>query len=260
MEKTIKDLKTSYIEKGEQKDDLIFIFHGWGSKKEVHMSMIDTLSLKYRVIAVDLCGFGNSEEPKTPWFVDDYVDFSVEFIKSFNADKVILLGHSFGCRIIIKMLNKKNLPFKVEKAIFTGGAGIKPKRPLKYYLKVYTYKFCKKILNISFVKQIFPNALEKYSKNKGSADYINSSPIMKQTLTNTVNEDLTPLLKNINIETLLIWGENDTATPLSDGQRMEKDIKNSGLVVLKNAGHFSFIDQEYTFNEVLKSFLKIGGK
>ncbi len=259
MDKNIKSLKTGYVVAGEENVEYLFIFHGWGSKKEVHKSMIDVLSLKYKVVAVDLPGFGESEEPKEPWTVSDYTDFCIKFIESFNPKKVILLGHSFGCRVIIKMANQANLPFEIDKIIFTGGAGIKPKRPLKYYVKVYTYKFCKKVLSLKPVKTMFPDAIEKYSKNKGSEDYKNSSAIMKQTLTNTVNEDLTPLLKNISVETLLIWGENDSATPLADGQKMEKEIKNSGLVTLKNAGHFAFLDQQYTFNEVLKSFLKIGG-
>ena len=81
--------------------------------------------------------------------------------------------------------------------------------------------------------------------------------MMRQTLVKVVNEDLTPLLSEIKQNTLLIWGENDTATPLSDGQLMEKLIKNSGLVTLKNAGHYSFLEQQFIFNKVISSFMKL---
>ncbi len=256
METIIRNIKTSYFTKGD--GEYVFILHGWGTKKEVHENMADVISQKYKVVALDLPGFGKSEEPDTPWTIDNYVDFVIQFIQSFNAKKVTLLGHSNGGRIIIKLANKKDLPFYIDKIILVGSAGIKPKRTYKYYLKVYSYKTIKFLLSNPPLKYIFPDAIEKYKNNAGSADYRLASDVMKRTLTLAVNEDMTDILKNITQETLLIWGENDTATPLSDGQIMEREIKNAGLVTLKNAGHYSFIDQQYTFNKVIMSFLKIG--
>jgi pimeloyl-ACP methyl ester carboxylesterase len=81
---------------------------------------------------------------------------------------------------------------------------------------------------------------------------------MRQCLVKTVNEDLTPLLKTISAPTLLIWGENETATPLADGRMMEKHIPGSGLVILKAAGHYSFLDQPMIFSRVIRSFLNMG--
>jgi pimeloyl-ACP methyl ester carboxylesterase len=80
---------------------------------------------------------------------------------------------------------------------------------------------------------------------------------MRQTLVNSVNEDLTPLLSRITQPTLLIWGDKDTATPLAHAKIMEKHIADSGLVVFENAGHFSFLDKPYEFMLVLKSFFDI---
>ena len=81
-------------------------------------------------------------------------------------------------------------------------------------------------------------------------------------LVKTVNENLTPLLKNIKCQTLLIWGVNDTATPLSDALIFEREIASSGtdvgLCKIQNAGHYSFLDQPYVFQNILRSFLKIG--
>lgn len=78
---------------------------------------------------------------------------------------------------------------------------------------------------------------------------------MRQVLVKVVNEDLEPLLSNIQQETLLIWGDKDTATPLSDGQKMEKLIKNSGLVTVKGAGHYSYLEQFGLVHRVLDAFL-----
>jgi pimeloyl-ACP methyl ester carboxylesterase len=62
-------------------------------------------------------------------------------------------------------------------------------------------------------------------------------------------------MPNIKASTLLIWGEHDTATPLCDAKIMENLIKDSGLVVLKNAGHFSFLEKTYEVNLIINSFL-----
>ena len=70
-----------------------------------------------------------------------------------------------------------------------------------------------------------------------------------------MNENIRPILKDIKAETLLIWGDKDDATPLYMGEIFEKEIKNSGLVVLKDSGHYSYIDDYRTFSAVINSFL-----
>ena len=70
-----------------------------------------------------------------------------------------------------------------------------------------------------------------------------------------VNTDLRHLLPNIKCPTLLIWGDKDTATPLSDAKIIESLIDDSGLCVIKDTGHFSFCEKPYEANAIIKSFL-----
>ena len=107
------------------------------------------------------------------------------------------------------------------------------------------------------LKKLFPDALEKLRTKHGSADYRAASPMMRQVLVKTVNEDLSHLLPKVKQETLLIFGRNDDATPITDGQRMEKEMPNAGLAVIENAGHFAFIEQQYLFLRIVDSFLGI---
>ena len=72
-----------------------------------------------------------------------------------------------------------------------------------------------------------------------------------------VNEDLTDLLPMIKQDTLLIWGDKDTATPLSDGKLMEERIENSGLCVLEGCGHFSFLEKPAQFKSIMRSYFNI---
>ncbi|MDR1620942.1 MAG: alpha/beta hydrolase, partial [Synergistaceae bacterium] len=126
-------------------------------------------------------------------------------------------------------------------------------------LRLGLYKCVKKILSFSAVERLFPGALEAWRRRIGSADYRDASPRMRECLVKTVNEDLTPLFSSIPHPTLLIWGENDRDTPLGDAKIMERLIPDAGLVTLKNAGHYSFLDQPFVFGRVLDSFLGIEG-
>ena len=90
----------------------------------------------------------------------------------------------------------------------------------------------------------------------GSADYRALTPFMRQTFNRVIAQDLTPCLAKIKAPTLLVWGENDTATPLWMGQQMEKEIPDAGLVVLKGCGHFAYLDKYGEFRLIAESFLK----
>lgn len=253
---TIDGIKVNYEIKGE--GEPVLLLHGWGSNIKLFDGLISLISKKYTAVALDMPGFGESEEPKEPWCVDDYVSFILKFINFLGFKKLILLGHSFGGRVIIKMMSKQNLPFDVSKIILTGSAGIKPKKTPKQKAKLFAYKITKGILNSAPIKKAFPEALENLRRKSGSADYNSATPTMRATLVRVVNEDLTHLLGAISAPTLLIWGKNDTATPICDGELMEKLIPGSGLVKIDNAGHYSFLEQPYVFGKVISSFLNIG--
>ena len=93
-------------------------------------------------------------------------------------------------------------------------------------------------------------------KKFGSQDYKDSEGIMRQTMVKVINDDLSHLLPLIKAPSLLIWGENDQDTPVYMGQEMEKAIPDSGLVIIKGAGHYSYLDNYDQFRAVIKVFLK----
>ena len=247
-------LKTNYVTAGQ--GEAVLLLHGWGSSIVPYTRLISLLQRKYFVIALDLPGFGGTQEPPQPWDVDAYVDFILEFLKAFSPERLSLVGHSFGGRCIIKMMHRQ-LPFRVEKLVLVDSAGIKPQPSKKQSLRSRVYKLGKWFCTRKPVAALFPNALEALKKKFGSADYAAASPMMRQCLVRVVNEDLTHLLPGIQPPTLLVWGENDTATPLPDGQQMEKAIPNAGLAVIPNAGHYSFLDQPMVFERIMASFFEV---
>lgn len=245
-------VQTHCVFYGEEhtKDTAVVFLHGWGSTGSAFGRLLSAAGENYFTVAPDLPGFGGSEEPKTPWGVEEYANHTVELVQSLGIQRVIFVVHSFGGRIAMTLGARKDLPFTIEKMIFFSAAGLKPKRGLSYYVKVCTYKLCKLLL------APFPEIKKRYQAGKGSADYRNASPMMKQILSKTVNTDLTPLLPKISAPTLLVWGEKDTATPLYMAKIMEKQMQDAGLFVIQGAGHFAFAEQPGIALAALKSFLQ----
>lgn len=252
MNMNIGGINVNYFLNGpKDSSEAVVMLHGWGASIELFKNSAELISSKYLVAAPDMPGFGETPEPPFSWQVDDYTDFVIEFIKNLRLKKVILLGHSFGGRVIIKLVNRKDLPFEITKLILVDAAGIRPEKTPEQLKKEKLMKLGKKLLKGT------PKLLEKMQSMVGSADYKAASPLMKKILINVVNEDLSHLLPEITQETLLIWGTLDTATPISDAEKMEELIPNAGLARIEGVGHYSFLENPVVFEAILESYLEL---
>ena len=246
MKITIKNVSTYYEVHGTGSP--VILLHGWGQSTEAFKPVTEHLKETHQVYVLDFPGFGQSEEPSTVWGVFEYTQFLEEFISTLQLKNPTIFGHSFGGRVGIYYAS---LHDSFDKLVLIDSAGIKPKRGLDYYCRIYTYKLGKKILSLPFLTPY----KEHFMKKAGSSDYQNCSEQMKKIMVKVVNEDLTPLLHSIQAETLLVWGDLDDATPLSDAKLMEKEIPNAGLVVFEGAGHYSYLERLPQFLRVIDVFL-----
>lgn len=237
---------------GPENAPTMILMHGWGCSLETVRSIAATASQTHRVINVDLPGFGKSDEPGEVWGVEKYTRLIEKLVKQLGFTTPTLVGHSFGGRIAI-LYSSRN---PVDKLILVDAAGIKPRRPLKYFIRVYSFKTFKWLANTFLPKEKAKELIERKRNSRGSADYNSASPKMKAILSRVVNEDLKEVMPSIQAPTLLIWGSEDTATPISDAKTMERLIPEAGLVSFDGAGHYSFLDNPRGFSAVLSSFLK----
>lgn len=237
--------------------DILFL-HGWGSSVDAFRRMIMPLKRDFRCIALDLPGFGKSDLPKEPLDLDDYCRIVKKFIDELGLCNPILIGHSNGGRIALNMCAEHIVD--PDKMILFGAAGIPPKKTFKQKARQRTFKIIKGALTLPIVKNYTESLLNDARAHFGSADYNSAPPVMRQTLVKLVNVDLTEKLHNITAQTLLIWGENDTATPLYTAKIMEREIKGSGLCVLNNCTHWCFIENPVQVDAILQSFLKGGNQ
>ena len=251
MEKTINIRGTQLFYTVEGEGMPVILMHGWGCNHSTLKSIEAQLTPGFKVYNVDFPGFGGSNDPSAVWGVEEYTSLIEEFARQEHIESPILLGHSFGGRVGILFASRN----KVHKLILVDAAGVKPRRSLRYYYKVYSYKAIKHALLFFLGKKRGETALNSYRAKVGSSDYSNASPMMRAILSKVVNEDLKSVMPKIACPTLLIWGANDTATPLADAKIMEKLIPDAGLVSFDGVGHYSFLENPYQFAAVLKSFL-----
>jgi pimeloyl-ACP methyl ester carboxylesterase len=230
----------------------LILMHGWGCNHTTVRSIAATAALTHTVYNIDFPGFGSSQEPSEVWGVERYTKIIEELVSKEHLEKPVLVGHSFGGRVAILFASRN----PVEKVILVDAAGIKPKRSLKYYAKVYSFKAGKKFWQLVLGKEKAQKRIDEMRAKRGSSDYAGASPMMRAILSKVVNEDLTDRLPLIKAPSLLIWGENDTATPLADAKKMVKLIPDAGLVSFPGCGHYSFLDNPVQFRAVLSSFLK----
>lgn len=231
----------------------VVLLHGWGGCADSFLPVFNYLSTKYNVYALDFPGFGQSTRPDEPWGVSDYKDMLYKFFDCLNIDKASIISHSFGGRVSIMFAAEH--PDRVEKMVLVDSAGLLPKRTFKYYFKIYKFKLMKKIFTAFTPKDKMNERLEKFYNRYGSKDYKESGK-MRQTFVKVVNQDLREYLPRIKASTLLIWGDEDKATPLEFGKIMEKEIPDAGLVVFKGAGHFSYLERLNDFDIIISKFFE----
>lgn len=252
MQVKIQDWNIYYEVIGE--GNPVILLHGWLANLETMRPIANSLAQNFKVYLVDIVGFGKSDLPEHPLNTNDFGDFLKEFIDQLDIKNPILIGHSNGGRMIINAVGRGIV--EPRKIVLMDSAGIVPKRKPKYYIKVGIFKIGKAFLNklpdVGTIKKF----KEKLMNHVGSADYKASAPVLRETMKIILNEDMSKLLPNIKVPTLLIWGSNDDATPISDAKKMESLIPDCGIVEYQGAGHFAYLENIQNCNVVLNEFLK----
>ena len=246
-------LNIDYIDEGQ--GETVLLLHGWGARASTYRLVIDMLKPHFRVVAPDMPGFGGSDEPSFAYTSEDYAEFVRVFCDALGIKKAILVGHSHGGRTIIKLVTSDKTNIEVPKIILFDSAGLIRKKSFSQKMKIAKFKLAKKLFGGKLGQKLFPDLIEKMRKKNGSADYAAASPVMRKSMVSVINEDLSDSLAKISSPTLLIWGENDTDTPMYQAKKMEENIPDCGLVTIKGAGHFSFLTDPSLVMRVIYSFL-----
>lgn len=246
----IKNNLVSYLSYGENSEFSILFLHGWRSEGAVWGEVVRLMQSKGfegKIFCLDLPGFGESSMPNENFKLNNYCEIVDEFVKKMGCKKILLVGHSFGGRITIKLAARQ---FEwIEKLVLVDSAGLNLGQNRKKLFGLVA-KIAKPIFYPNFMKNMRKWIYEKM----GSGDYL-TTPELQQIFLNTVNEDLLEYLKKIKKPTLIIWGAKDKDTPLAYAKIMEKEIEGAKLRVFEGAGHFSFLDEPDKFTREIINFM-----
>lgn len=238
----INDQYINFLDYGNKKGDSIVLLHGWGQNIQMMQMLGEPFKDKYRIIIVDFPGFGSSPEPKEVMDVDGYTKIIEELLKKLKVENPILIGHSFGGRVSVKYASRN----KVKKLILLSPA---LRGHDKRGLKTKVLKFMKTVPGIK--------NLESWAKNHiGSRDYKAASPIMKQVLVKTVNEDLSKDAIKIKAPTILIYGDMDDEVPEEDTKEYEKLIDDCGLIMYEGCTHYAYLERLNQTINIIGNFIK----
>jgi len=226
---------------GESSSPPVLMLHGWGASIDLLWQLGQPLAQQgYYVIAPDMPGFGETPPPPTAWTVFDYANFILKFTDSHRLTQFHLFGHSFGGRLAL-ILGADHTE-RVKSMVLADSAGIRPKLPLAIRTRTSVYKSIRDGLNAVGLRGLSNTLRESYNQRYGSSDFQQSDGVMRQTFINVINQDLLDHAARVSVPTLLIWGENDTDTPLWMGEKLEQTIPDAALVTYPNAGHYSYLE------------------
>lgn len=211
--------------------------HGWGASIEL---MTPIMIEGYLNVMIDFFGHGGTPREDRELHLIDYVKSVEQLLDYLSIRHATVVGHSFGGRVAIRLSLLR--PDLVDKLVLIDSAGVRPRFSLRRATRVLAYK----------LKRMLKLDVSRY----GSTDYLALEGVDKKTFVNIVNEHLNKYLGLIDKPTLIIWGEKDVDTPMYMANILRKRIKNSGLVVLENEGHFGYIYQADRVRRVIKSFLR----
>lgn len=207
----------------------IILLHGWGGTYDSLKELGDFLSKNtgYNVHKVEMPGHGKTPEMDTPWGMKEFTSWLREIINKKELASYVLLGHSFGGKIILEGVSSKLL--KPEAIVLLDANGIKPRNSIKKSFFRYAAKILKPISSLILKGKI---RYWFYRIFVGEVDYVKTSKNVKESFKIFNEQHYDDVLAMIDLPTLIIWGKNDTVTPLWMGKKMNENIKNSKMIVL----------------------------
>lgn len=251
MNVVVNGLMTNYQKTGSG-DKTLVLLHGWGDSANTFSEIVKNLKGNYTIYGLDLPGFGGSEAPKIAWDLQDYANFVEAWLQKIAVYEVYaFIGHSYGGALLISGLGTGKL--KSDKLVLLASAGIRNKNKLRKSSMLVLAKTAKVPL-LLLPKNTRQRIKQKAYKKIGSDMLL--LPNMQKTFKKIIKDDVQALAEKIKIPTLLIYGTNDTQTPLSYGQALNSALKNSKIEVIEEAGHFLHKEQPEKVGELMDDFLE----
>jgi pimeloyl-ACP methyl ester carboxylesterase len=236
----------------------LVILHGWNQKgAETWQEIMGKVALQhpdYHIIAPDLPGMGESQPPRRVWHAQDYADFIQKFIESKGVKEAYFLGHSFGGAIASIIASQS--PTLCSELILLAPAIVRPPLSSKQRWTQKITSFGKQCLEKIGLRSLVQKIRKIWYKLLGSSDYLKTEGIMKDIMAIVVREDLTQFLPDIKCPTIIVWGKEDSYTPIWQLDIIRRKIPQNHVYVLENVNHGIHLYAKKALYEILKKALR----
>jgi pimeloyl-ACP methyl ester carboxylesterase len=229
--------------------DPVVVLHGWGGRIESMHPAVACLQERFRVLALDLPGFGESPAPRGAWGTPDYAELVRDVAVELGLEKAHFIGHSFGAKVAFYLAGIH--PDLVDKLVLVASSGIRLPPSLEHRAKRVAGRAARYIGALGPPGRRIKLAIH----DRIASDDYKQAGELREILVRVVNEDLRGFLPRVRASTLLVWGSEDDATPIAAAREMERLLPNAGLAVFEGAGHFCYLDQPERFCRVVRHFL-----
>lgn len=249
MQAVVDSLLTNYQLQGKGK--LVLVLHGWGDNLKGLEGLIKQLSQHYRVLALDLPGFGGTQAPDGAWDLDDYARFVHAVLDKLELKQpYAVIGHSNGGALAIRATSLGEL--QPDKLVLLAASGVRANNAFKRL----TLKIIAKTGNLAtiWMPERYRQALRKSLYGAAGSDMM-VAPVLQETFKKTVRQDVQADAVVIEAPTLLIYAQGDQSVPVADGRQYHDLISHSRLEIIKDAGHFVHLDQPERVQQLIEEFL-----
>jgi len=249
MQVVVDNLLTSYEQAGS-KGPVILLLHGWGDTGATFKQLTEKLQANYRTLVLDLPGFGGTSAPAEVWDLDDYARFVAHFLKKVDAKPDVIIGHSIGGAVAICGLAAGDLT--ADSLVLLASAGIRNvykgrKKALRLVAKAA------KAATAPLPKSVQTKLKKKAYKRIGSDLFV--AEHLQETFKKVITYDVQADAAKLHLPVLLIYGSEDTATPVAFGELFHGAISGSRLEVLEGVGHFVHHEQPDKVFSLVNEFI-----
>lgn len=259
---TVDGLTIHYYEGGPADGDTLVMIHGFGANRDNWLRLARHFTERYRVIALDLPGFGESSKPDASYDVASQTERLHAFVTALNIEKPHLIGNSMGGHIAA--LYAARYPDQVSSIALLDNAGITSPRMSEMFqmiergqpnpLVVRKTEDFGTLMDFVFVNPPpLPDSLKRHFAAQSMANQAHYDMIFTQLREQYV--PLEPELPKIQVPVLVLWGDQDRVLDVSSIEVMKPLLQKPTVVVMKDCGHAPMIERPEETAQHYQAFL-----
>ena len=250
MNVIVNNLLVNYVDQG--KGPTILMLHGWGDSLGTFDALVKQFDPKYRIVRLDLPGFGQSQAAVGALGLDDFAAYVQQFLAKVSVEPMVIIGHSNGGAIAIKGLSSGRL--RSDKLVLLASAGIRSRNKSRKLAWRFVAKAGKSVTSV-LPKGAQSTLRGRLYKVSGSDMLI--APHMEATFKRIVSEDVQKDAQSLRLPTLILNGTDDTATPPEYAVLFSKAITGSKLEIVDQGDHFMHQAKAEQVAENIEAFLRV---